>query len=53
MDEDIKVMATVCDICGTTYDVQHVVDPYDQDVNNRTTFMWLCASCEADRRDDI
>ena len=42
-----------CECCETTEGVYHVIDPYDQDVNNTVRWCYLCKICEQIRCDDI
>lgn len=50
MDFD-HVIAGPCEVCGKPGRL--VADPYDQDVNNRTTLVVLCVGCEQNAADDI
>lgn len=43
-----------CSVCGETKpDVRKRVDPYEEDVNNRTVRRNLCDDCEAQLAADI
>ena len=42
-----------CECCGTKEDIDYVIDPYDQDINNVERWTWLCQLCEQIYCDDI
>jgi len=42
-----------CEFCGTTEGVTLDVDPYDQDVNNVTRYVYACDSCLTERAAEI
>ena len=53
MCKDKKYSSCVqCEYCDR-FDAEFVIDPYDSDVNNRETWVWLCEECYNNRKDDI
>lgn len=47
------VVVHKCEGCGTTDDVSYGPCPYNADVNNDDTPVWLCSSCRHERAQDI
>lgn len=43
----------VDETCGCGKPGRLIVDPYDQDVNNRTTMAVMCGDCEREAAADI
>lgn len=47
-------ISLTCERCGKEKaDVRWRLDPYDQDVNNKEVWEFLCDDCECDLMDDI
>ena len=34
-----------CERCGTDEDVDYVIDPYQQEINDREIWVYLCPDC--------
>jgi len=34
-----------CHQCGSEKDVSYCIEPYNEDVNGKTIWMWLCREC--------
>jgi hypothetical protein len=48
-----EVVIYTCKDCGTHNDVTYTTCPYEADVNERATHVWLCDKCEKKRGSDI
>lgn len=46
-------MDPTCEMCGTTENVKHVVDPYLEEVTDEVLERDLCDECYQQRKDDI
>ena len=42
-----------CESCGKTRDLQYGPDPYQSEINDDDTPVWLCGECKQEHCDDI
>jgi len=42
-----------CEACGSTNDIEYIEDPYQKDINNTSSFVFLCESCYQSKQGDI
>ena len=43
--DDYKEKDGVCERCGTTENVDYVIDPYDEEICNIERWCYLCPKC--------
>ena len=43
----------ICDTCGSTDNVQHIPHPYQSEINDDNTLVYICSDCYNDACDDI
>lgn len=51
--EEIEKIKDKCEFCGTTKNVDHIVDPYELDIYGEEELVYICGDCYDIRLGDI
>ena len=51
--EEYREKVGVCERCGTTENVDYVIDPYDEEINDIERWCYLCPECYKEYLYDI